>query len=112
MTKHRNLDYSIQDLVLLNYNIACDDVSNFFCIKHNFEKLNEPHTNTFWVADERGGILCCVDYFFGMETILTDLKENATDDELMQYYDYCLETEDNKYNYKNWLCRFARTTKS
>lgn len=94
---------STVDFCLENYNDTCDDIANLFCEKHNFEKLGDSKSNTFWVADERGGILFCGDYYFGMETIITDLKENATDEQLMQYYVYCLQEESETYNYRAWL---------
>lgn len=95
------------DLCLLNYDVACNDIANLFCEKHKFEKLGTK--DTFWVADEPGTILYCSDCYFGMKTILTDLKGNVPEEKLMEYYNYCLDNKLYDYDFKNYLKHFKNT---
>lgn len=97
------------DLCLLNYGIACQDIANLFCEKHEFEKLGTK--DTFWIADDVGGILFCSDYYFDMKTIITDLKTNAPKEKLMEYYNYCLDNELYEYDFKTYLKQNAKEDK-
>jgi hypothetical protein len=98
---------SKSDLCLLNYDVACKDIANLFCEKHEFEKLGTK--DTFWIVDDVGGILFCSDYYFGMKTILTDLKTNVPEEKLMEYYNYCLDNELYDYDFKTYLKHFKNT---
>lgn len=93
------------DLCLINYDIACDDIANLFCEKHDFQKIDSTkYGDTFWVGDKRGTVLFCNDYYFDMETIVTDLKEHATDEQLLEWYDNSIENGTQMpMNYQTWL---------
>ena len=47
----------------------------------------------FWVGDEVGGILNYGDYFFNFSDILTCYKLKITIEQLINWYDFCLENQ-------------------
>jgi hypothetical protein len=49
---------------------------------------NDPYY--FYVADEIGGILNYGDYFFNFSDILTCYKIGITEEQLLNWYDFCL----------------------
>lgn len=71
-----------------SYNNACNDLLKAFCKKHEFDYEEAKES---WVGDDIGGIVCCGDYFFNMSDIVTDLRENAPKEKLIEWYDYTLE---------------------
>jgi hypothetical protein len=54
-----------------------------------------------------GTVAGVADYFFDMQTIITDIDADADRHELVRWYDYCMEMHDvgekTAPNYKNWL---------
>lgn len=60
----------------------------------------------FWVGGEPGGVLCCGDNAFGMDDIVTDIKENAPVDEILKWQEYdaeCRSLGISTLNYHAWL---------
>ena len=68
-----------------NYNKACNDISELFCQKHDFDL-----TDSFWVGGDIGTVFYVGDYYVGMETMITDLKTDVSEDKFLKWYDYCL----------------------
>lgn len=67
--------------VIAKYEDACNGVALLFA---------DTYFDTYdmdWIGDDVGGVLGINDYFFNMEDMLTFLKENATKDEVFDYYD-------------------------
>lgn len=94
MENHKLLD---------NYYNACNALLKAFCEKHSFD-YEDARQN--WVAGCVGETVCCGDYYFNMDVIVTDLKENAPEEELLRWYDYMLECHYlgvNGYNFHSWL---------
>lgn len=60
-----------------------------FCEKHDFDFEDAKKS---WVGERVGGIACCGDFFFDMETIRTDIDTDAPEEELLRWYDYTIET--------------------
>lgn len=69
------------------YEGACNDYANAFCEKHGYYNLYEGG-DTFWVGNEVGGVLAIGDVFVDMATILTDINEDAPEEEFMRWNDY------------------------
>ena len=89
--------------LLFAYYGSCNALLEAFCEKHGFDYEDARKS---WVAGCVGETVCCGDYFFDMDVIVTDLKENAPERELFKWYDYatechCLGT--NGCNYSSWL---------
>ena len=55
---------------------------------HYFDDLDPYY---WWVSDDVGGILCYGDYFISFDTILTCYKLGITEEQLINWYDFCLE---------------------
>ena len=82
-----------------NYQNACNDYLQAFCLKHNFDFEDAKSS---WVSDIPGTIVMVGDYYFSMETIITDINEDVPEHVLFQWYDYSLEDGCNM-NYQTWL---------
>lgn len=95
-----------QDIIkerLESYYNACNHLLEAFCRKHEFRFTDAIDS---WVAGEVGGIVCCGDLYFSMDVIVTDLKEDAPEEELLKWYDYTTECGSlgvNGCNYRSWL---------
>ena len=87
-----------------DYENACNAYLKAFCEKHEFYGLDNPET--FWIGDEPGGIANCGDLTFDMATIVTDIDKDAPEEELLKWYDYCMDASDFKLpipNFHSWL---------
>ena len=97
--------------IKFNYEKACYDYVVAFCEKHNFDYT----PGYIWVAGEAGTVACVSDYFFDMQTIIHDLELNAPEDELLKWYDYCMEMRDlgskSIPNFKSWVCGCPRKSR-
>lgn len=74
-----------------------------FAVKY-FGKYPE----SWWVADEVGGILFVNDYFFNLKDMIDFVKYRYTRKKMFEYYDYALgiasgDEGDYKINIKNWI---------
>lgn len=99
-----------KELLKKNYSIACDAYLRAFCEKHGYDF--DTH-DVFWAGDQPGGIACVGDLSFGMETIITDIDEDAPEEELLRWYDYVLEASEFKLstpNYHAWLMGCPRSS--
>ena len=89
--------------LLNNYYDSCNALLEAFCKKHYFDYEDARQS---WVAGGVGEIVCCGDYYFNMDVIVTDLKEDAPEEELIKWYDYNTECSFfgiNGCNYHSWL---------
>lgn len=85
-----------------DYENACNAYLEAFCEKHDYiyEGLD------MWVSKNAGTIANCGDGYFDMETIRTDIDEEAQEDELFKWNDYCMDASDFKLpipNFHSWL---------
>lgn len=90
---------------LESYYAACNTLLKAFCEKHEFDYDEAKNS---WVGDDVGGVVCCCDYFFGMDVIVTDLRENADEGELLDWYDYVMRCSNlgvSSVNFRSWLKR-------
>lgn len=91
------------------YENACNAYMREFCEKHDFSIKD-----AFWVGDDVGGILNVGDMDFDMETIRTDIDEDAPEEELFKWYDYILDALEfklTKPNFHAWIHGCPRTNK-
>ncbi len=58
--------------LLFVYYDSCNALLEAFCEKHGFD-YEDAHKS--WVAGCVGETVCCGDYFFDMDVIVTDLKK-------------------------------------
>lgn len=89
--------------LLQAYYGSCNALLEAFCEKHGFDYEDEKQS---WVAGCVGDIVCCGDHYFGMDVIVTDLKEDAPEGELLKWYYYdneCHYLGTNGCNYSSWL---------
>lgn len=90
-----------------NYENACNDYLRAFCEKHEFD-----FDDVSWVGDDVGGIAMCGDLDFNMTTIITDIDEDAQEQELWKWYDYCAEAGEFNLatpNFHAWIHGCPRT---
>ncbi len=76
-------------IIIDNWRRATERVAMVFTKK--YFKGNKYGEDTFWVADEIGGVFCVSDYFFNIDRIIEALESKATWEQLVDYYN--LETE-------------------
>lgn len=92
-----------------DYENACNAYMRAFCEKHDFSV-----EDAYWVGDDVGGILNVDDMDFDMETIRTDIDEDAPEEELFKWYDYILDALEfklTKPNFHAWVHGCPRTNK-
>ena len=91
--------------LLTTYYAACNALLHAFCKKHGY---NYDAASVGWVAGDVGGVVLCGDEYYGMDTIITDLREDAPEEELMKWYSYTLDcamlgAENHSCNFRSWL---------
>ena len=57
---------------------------------HYFDDLDPDY---WWVSDDVGGVFNYGDYWFNFNTVLTCYKLNITFEQLINWYDFCLENQ-------------------
>ena len=88
-------------IALNAYTSACNKLLRLFCDKHEYD-----YDPLCWVGGDTGGVAMIGDYSVDMETIITDIKMEAPEEEFLKWYDYCLEAHDlhiTAPNYRSWL---------
>lgn len=99
-----------KELIKKNYAIACDAYLRAFCDKHDYD-VDTP--DVFWGGGQPGGWACVGDLCFDMDTIITDIDEDAPEEELLKWYDYTMEASEFKLdtpNYHAWLHGCSRSS--
>lgn len=87
---------------------GCNEYLRLFCEKHDFDFEDAKQG---WVGSEVGGIVCCADYYVGMQTIIDDIEMDAPEEEFIKWYDYCLDADNLDIaspSYKHWLKGYPR----
>ena len=87
-----------------DYEYACNGYLLEFCIKHEFDFEEVPDC---WVGCDVGTVAQVADYFVSMETMRTDIDDDAPKEQFMKWYDYCLRLSSlgvaGMPNFRNWL---------
>jgi len=93
-----------------NYEKACNDYLDAFCVKHGFNRFD-----TYWIADRVGEIADIADYTVDMSTIIDDIELDAPEEEFLAWYDYCTEMHflgaETTPNFRSWVKGCPRKTK-
>jgi hypothetical protein len=83
------------------YDDACNDYAKAFAEKHEMD-----YSDSFWIGEDVGTILCIGDYSFNFQEIRYDIDYNIDKDEIIKYYDYCTRAYSLGFkkimNYENW----------
>jgi hypothetical protein len=92
----------IRDEYVKEWERACNNLA------HNFQvKYFGNGAESYWVADDIGGIFFINDYFFGMNDIVDFIKYGYGIKDMFTYYDFCLEERkrgrDPRFNIKTWI---------
>lgn len=88
---------------LQDYYSSCNELLRLFCEKHDFDYDDAKDS---WVAGDIGSIVECGDYYFDLQDIITDLKQDPHEDEIISWYDYTLRCSHlgiTGCNYQSWL---------
>lgn len=98
------MSFSLQ----IEYNNICRKYAQLFCKKHDL-----VYNDNNWVAGEFGSILEVDDYFFDFLDIKYDIDHDIPEEEIFNYYDYCLQAREFNItipNYKSWCIGCPRTS--
>ena len=85
------------------YEEGCNLYLHLFCEKHGF---NVEHPDTYWVANDIGGVAFIGDYFVDMDTMRYDIDHDIAEDQWIRWYDYSFECSALRLkspNFQSWL---------
>ena len=77
-------------------------------------KLGVDMSDCFWVADNIGDICAIGDFYFSTDSMKIFLEANLTIDEMLEWYDYTIESEElhlNTPNLRSWVKGCPRASK-
>ena len=94
--------------ILGDFNLSADRLANHFCKKHDLYELDGK--DTYWVADDRGGILAAADYFINLSDLILDLEADAPKGVWEAWYSAQFDGGDT-CNYKHWLMGYPDRNK-
>lgn len=81
------------------WNKLTDEITKQFLLDY-FED-SEP--DYWWVADNVGGIFCYGDYYFNFSNVLDCYKHNISKEDLMKWYDFCLDNNTIRISLANFI---------
>lgn len=87
----------------LLYEEGCNLYLHLFCKKHGFYA---KHSDTYWAADDIGGVAFIGDYTVSMDVMRYDIDNDIPEDQWLRWCDYTLECTMlglTSPNYKSWL---------
>ena len=62
---------------------------------------------SYWIADDIGGVFVIADYFFNLSDMVDFIKYSYPKDKMFEYYDYALNLAEQgnnpPINIKNWI---------
>ena len=87
-----------------NYEKACNAYVDELCKKYDLDK-----DDSFWVADQVGGILIIGDLSMSFLDIVYIIDNDVKWETFIDWYDYGLESAKNTINLKNW-CKLSVNT--
>ena len=90
---------------LNNWKEVTNDLAIFFAEKY-FKDEEDDTPEYWWIADEVGGRFYVNDYDFSVNDMATAIENNATFDQIDEYYDLRLESYENGKtiaNFKNFI---------
>ena len=70
-----------------------ENLTNKITEQFLYDYFDDNTPEYYWVGDEVGGILTYGDYFFNFSDILVCYKLEITFEQLINWYDFCLESQ-------------------
>ena len=67
------------------------NITNELTNQFLFDYFDDVEPYYFWVGDEVGGVFNYGDYFFGFDTVLACYKLEVTEEQLLNWYYFCLD---------------------
>jgi hypothetical protein len=89
-----------KDIILSFWENSVDDVAEYFRLKY-FGKNSE----SWWIAEEVGGVFYINDYFFNLKDMVDFIKYKYSSTKMFEYYEYslgCAEEGVSPINIKNY----------
>ena len=91
-----------KEILKSNYEKACNEYLKAFCEKHGFD-----FQDSYWIGDRIGEIADVCSYCVDMQTIVDDIDLEASEDEFLTWYYYCmlmreLDFKENP-NFRSWI---------
>jgi len=93
--------------IIDNWRKATEEVAKTFTKKYFPKEVYGK--DTFWVADEIGGVFFVSDMFFDIDRMIAALEHKAKFDQIYDYYhaevEHCMENPDKPMhtNFKNYI---------
>ena len=84
--------------ILKQYELACEKLKDAFL---NSLYEDEIPDDSYWVAEEIGGVLSWGDWYVGMDIMADYFRYNYTPTQFFDWYDQI--HEDNKMNMRSWI---------
>lgn len=84
----------------INWECATSELAYYFKVRY-FDK----EADSYWIADEVGGVYVIADYFFNIGDMVDFLRHNYTKKDMFTYYDHALDCATNHkecLNIKTW----------
>ena len=85
-----DIDKNLEDIIYQEI-VAWEKMTNNITETFLYDYFDDVNPYYFWVSDEVGGILNYGDYWFNFSDILTCYKLGITEEQLINWYDFCLE---------------------
>lgn len=94
-------------LATQNFKTACNDLAKAFC-----KQMDVDYKDSWWVADEQGGVFCFLDgeMFTNCEDMVLTIEHRLSFDEFYAFYqqwiDHDFETGEpnpNSVNLRSWI---------
>ena len=85
-----DIDKNLEDIIYQEI-VAWEKMTNNITETFLYDYFDDVNPYYFWVSDDVGGILNYGDYWFNFSDILTCYKLSITEEQLINWYDFCLE---------------------
>ena len=70
-----------------------ENLTNKLTSRFLYDYFDDVNPDYWWVANDVGGVFNYGDYFFSFDTVLTCYKLNITFEQLINWYDFCLDNQ-------------------
>ena len=70
-----------------------ENLTNKLTSRFLYDYFDDLDPDYWWVSNDVGGVLNYGDYFFSFDTILTCYKLDITFEQLINWYDFCLDNQ-------------------
>ena len=85
-----NVNKNFKDIIheeIVSWEKTTNNITETFL----YDYFDDVEPYYFWVGDEVGGVFNYGDYFFGFDTVLACYKLEVTEEQLLNWYYFCLE---------------------